>query len=208
MPRAFAERAIRVEPQHTIAGLKRRFEYMAPFQVEGRMRATDRPCLSPQVAGAALIPSRITLGRARRSGRGRRCHQGGDRTDELLGVGDRLPEGNAPHPLDEIDEVAAEAVLVVVPPATLRAVDHHRERALTAEAQFAPAGEYAIGFSQEGDCDFGGTSRQRRGNGAIIEASGHGISSERRMSSSSTYPASRRIPSDASAFFTKERTAS
>src|SRR5208337_3123250 len=184
MPRAFAERAVRVEPQHTIAGLKRRLENISPFKVAGRMCAIDRSCLSPQVAGAVLITSRIILGRARASGRERRCRQGGGRTDELLGVGDRLGESNAVRALDEIDEVAAETVLVVVPLAGLRAIDHHRQRALAAKAQFSPAREWAIGFSQQRYCDLRGTSRQRISDGRDVETGAHGISSERRMSSS------------------------
>ena len=69
MSRVLAERAIRVEPQYTMAGLKRRFEDVAPFKVAGRMRPIDRRCLSPQFAGAALIASRpILSGRAEAAG--------------------------------------------------------------------------------------------------------------------------------------------
>jgi hypothetical protein len=74
----------------------------------------------------------------------------------------------------QIDQVPAGVVLVVVPPAGLRAGNHHGERSLTAEAQFALAGKLAIWFSQERNCYLGGTARQRRGDGRHVEAGGHG----------------------------------
>jgi hypothetical protein len=52
----------------------------------------------------------------------------------LLGIGKGLAEGGAARALDEIDEVAPKAGLVVIPPAGLLALDHYSERTLAPEA--------------------------------------------------------------------------
>jgi hypothetical protein len=94
--------------------------------------------------------------------------------NEVLGIFDSSAEAATMLSAYQIDQVPAGAFLVVVPPAGLRAVGYHRERAITAKAQFVLAGKLAIGFSQQRNCYLGGTARQRRGDGLHVEASGHG----------------------------------
>jgi hypothetical protein len=94
--------------------------------------------------------------------------------NEVLGIFDSRAEAATMLSAYQIDQVPAGVVLVVVPPAGLRAGNHYRERALTAKAQFALAGKLAIWFSQQRNCNFGGTTRQRHGDGCHVEAGGHG----------------------------------
>jgi hypothetical protein len=54
--------------------------------------------------------------------------------DEFLGEPHRIPKSATALAQDQAEHVAAGADLVVAPHACLGAVEHHRERTLTAEA--------------------------------------------------------------------------
>lgn len=70
------------------------------------------------------------------------------------------------HALDQIDEVAADANLMVVPLAALSALDYYGERTFAAKPQFTPARECPIGLPEQRDRDLRCGRGQRGRDGA------------------------------------------